>query len=404
MSTPDFRSLRTRIDLFSEVRQYADSLVQNGFNWETLPDNIAESIGQNRERNRCIVDHYCEHRDEYRPALIFALNVANAIALNALFTERGIKSDYVVGEVRTATGRSKISPQENARKIERFRNGELDVLINVQILTEGTDVPRVQAVFLARPTTSKTLMMQMIGGLRGKNVGGTEKTYIVSFVDDWEDKIVWVNPERLFIEEDVAFSDERPKSKPLPVRLISIEVIEEFARLMDVSLEDGAWSHLSFVERIPIGIYTLSLLPDAEDQVDSVSQVLVFDSTRQAFRELIDDLPPMLESIPSGRDLDSLPAELLDEIAKHAEQTYFWGLDRHPGYRPQDIRDIIQYYYTHELAPVLVEYAERPRFDVDRLAAEVVEQPHGPVRSAKVQQRAVGQQTASLASVLWLRQ
>ena len=48
-------------------------------------------------------------------------------------------------------------------------------------------------------------MTQMIGrGLRGTAAGGTEETYIVSFIDDWKDKIAWVNPERLYIEEHLS--------------------------------------------------------------------------------------------------------------------------------------------------------------------------------------------------------
>ena len=78
--------------------------------------------------------------------------------------------------------------------------------MNVNILTEGTDLPEIQTIFLARPTISTILMTQMIGrGLRGKKAGGTKKAYIVGFMDDWKDKVAWVNPEKLFIEENIDF-------------------------------------------------------------------------------------------------------------------------------------------------------------------------------------------------------
>lgn len=35
-----------------------------------------------------------------------------------------------------------ISNADNERKIEAYRNGEIQVLINVNILTEGTDLPK----------------------------------------------------------------------------------------------------------------------------------------------------------------------------------------------------------------------------------------------------------------------
>lgn len=59
-------------------------------------------------------------------------------------------------------------------------------------LTEGTDVPDIDTVFLTRQTTSQILMTQMIGrALRGPTFGGTEKANIVLFVDDWKQKIHW---------------------------------------------------------------------------------------------------------------------------------------------------------------------------------------------------------------------
>ncbi len=59
------------------------------------------------------------------------------------------------------------------KKIKRFREGNLDVLINVNILSEGSDIPEIDSIFLTRPTMSSILMTQMIGrGLRGLESGG----------------------------------------------------------------------------------------------------------------------------------------------------------------------------------------------------------------------------------------
>ena len=81
--------------------------------------------------------------------------------------------------------------------LERFgrEEGGLDVVVNVQMMTEGVNVPAIQAVFLARPTTSEILLRQMIGrGLRGPKVGGTETAYIVSFEDHWRKFRDWESP------------------------------------------------------------------------------------------------------------------------------------------------------------------------------------------------------------------
>ena len=72
------------------------------------------------------------------------------------------------------------------KNIELYRSGEIKVLVNVNILTEGVDLPMTKTVFLTRPTVSTILMTQMVGrALRGTKAGGTADAYIVSFVDNW---------------------------------------------------------------------------------------------------------------------------------------------------------------------------------------------------------------------------
>ena len=68
------------------------------------------------------------------------------------------------------------TPKEERRKnIQRFREGQISVICNYGVLTTGFDAPAIEAVVIGRPTTSKTLVNQMIGrGLRGKELGGTD--------------------------------------------------------------------------------------------------------------------------------------------------------------------------------------------------------------------------------------
>jgi superfamily II DNA or RNA helicase len=206
-------------------------------NFDKLPKDVAERIAMSSIRNKRIVDHYVENREKYKPLLIFAVDIQHAIALNGLFKARKINSDFVVSKIVDANTGVTISVKENSEKIKRFRRGELEVLINVEMLTEGVDLPNVQTVFLTRPTTSTILMTQMIGrALRGQKAGGTEEAYVVSFIDNWEDKINWVNPEKLHIEDDAELIDPHIQTTKKIARLISIEKIEEFARLMDNSI------------------------------------------------------------------------------------------------------------------------------------------------------------------------
>ncbi len=66
---------------------------------------------------------------------------------------------HVDADPSSADARNKRDKDENAKTLEAFRNNQLDVLINVRMLTEGTDVPSVNTVFLTRQTTSKILRL-----------------------------------------------------------------------------------------------------------------------------------------------------------------------------------------------------------------------------------------------------
>ena len=77
--------------------------------------------------------------------------------------------------------------------------------MNINILTEGSDVPDIQTIFLTRPTQSEGLLMQMIGrGMRGTLAGGTDEAIIVDFNDKWDTFNKWLNPKWLVDEDIVA--------------------------------------------------------------------------------------------------------------------------------------------------------------------------------------------------------
>ena len=135
---------------------------------DVLPEEIATEIASSAARNKLIVDTYVNKAKEYEQTIVFAVNINHAIALNKLFDKAGVKSDYIVSDIRDAVTGVTVSREDNERKLQLYREGKLQVLINVNILTEGVDLPQTKTVFLARPTVSKILMTQMVGrALRG---------------------------------------------------------------------------------------------------------------------------------------------------------------------------------------------------------------------------------------------
>ncbi len=109
-----------------------------------------------------IVEHYKRHGGGQvgRPPLgiTFAVSVEAAQELATAYTAAGVPAVCLHAD----TGIS-----ERAAIMRQFREGNIQQLVNVDILAEGVDVPAVSCVSLARPTASYGLHMQQIGrGLR----------------------------------------------------------------------------------------------------------------------------------------------------------------------------------------------------------------------------------------------
>lgn len=162
---------------------------------------LAEAMAASVEST---VDAYVRYA-QGRAAIVFAAGVDHADALAEALTFRGIRADAVLGYMST---------DEREDVYRRFREGELDAMVTVQVLTEGADFPRCDCVVMARPTRSKVLYSQAIGRcLRpysGKTdalvldlAGSTRDTSLVTVTDlSPEAKTKKVTPDGEEVEED----------------------------------------------------------------------------------------------------------------------------------------------------------------------------------------------------------
>ena len=307
---------------FYTDEEYGDSLGVDA--WESiqhldvLPDEVAQQMADSAARNKLIVETYKAKQNDYGQTILFAVNVVHAIQLTSLFKKAGIKADFIVSSVKDAITGVTISREDNERKLEDYRNGKLQVLINVNILTEGVDLPKTKTVFLARPTVSSILMTQMVGrALRGTAAGGTASAYIVSFVDHWNEHIAWVNPESLF-DGNNDFQDNESERAKRDLRMIAISKIEEFAAILDDAVDTTALEKVPFEQRIPVGMYAFTYLE--ENGMDHAYQVMVYDSTQNAYKNLMDALPSLFKSF--GATEEYLTEAQLDEMEAFLDIPY----------------------------------------------------------------------------------
>ena len=198
-ATPQ-RSDSTRlIDVFQEIVYYKtiEDLIKQGWltrlvgyriKTETDLTEIEVSDGDfvqsqlqdavnNPNRNASIVAAYQQICQE-RKTLVFAAGVQHAKDLALSFTKNSIVTEVILGET---------PDEERSTILQKFRNNEIKVLINVGVLTEGFDEPSVQAIILARPTKSTLLYTQVVG--RGTRLDeGKDNCLIIDISDTTKGK------------------------------------------------------------------------------------------------------------------------------------------------------------------------------------------------------------------------
>jgi len=107
--------------------------------------------------NATLVGDIVAHWQEWAPGqrtIVFAASILHSQHIIAQFTEAGIAAAHLDGGMATP---------ERERILSAWRRGDIQVVSNCQILTEGFDFPELSCCILARPTKSVALYLQMVG-------------------------------------------------------------------------------------------------------------------------------------------------------------------------------------------------------------------------------------------------
>lgn len=110
-------------------------------------------------------------------ALVFAASVEASIAIVDRFSAEGVPAAHVDGTTPT---------DERDLSVQRLASGEIKVLSNVEVFTEGFDLPAIDAVILMRPTKSLALFLQMIGRAL-RTADGKDEALIFDHAGLWLD-------------------------------------------------------------------------------------------------------------------------------------------------------------------------------------------------------------------------
>ncbi|KAJ4270309.1 putative ATP-dependent helicase IRC3 [Fusarium torreyae] len=178
--------------IFTTVESKANlSKVKKGAFGDYLPGELSKAVNTS-EINDITVRSWMAKAPGRKSTLVFCVDVAHVVELTDRFRKHGFDARYVTGET------PKI---ERGETLDSFRKGEFPVLVNCGVFTEGTDIPNVDCIILARPTRSRNLLVQMIG--RGMRLHpGKKNCHIIDLVSSLDTGIV-TTPTLFGLDPDV---------------------------------------------------------------------------------------------------------------------------------------------------------------------------------------------------------
>ena len=168
-------------------------------------------------RNRLIVEAYQHHAADTK-TIAFTAGVQHAYDLAEAFRSAHIAAEAVDG---------KTQPDERRAILARFKSGEIQILVNAMLYTEGFDEPTVQTIILARPTKSLSLFTQMVGrGTRPSPDTGKTHMILLDIADN-------TRRHKLITVKDLIGMRQDPEN--------GASVVERLAREARVSAEGERW-------------------------------------------------------------------------------------------------------------------------------------------------------------------
>ena len=121
--------------------------------------------------NLAIADLY-KTRFNGVPGVVYAAGVRHAYNVAEAFRDVGLKAQAVSGET---------PKRELAQILARYERGDVDVLVNAQLLAEGWNSPRATVCMHLAPTASKRIYQQRVGRVTRRQPG-KEAGIVVDFV------------------------------------------------------------------------------------------------------------------------------------------------------------------------------------------------------------------------------
>ncbi|KAF8535630.1 P-loop containing nucleoside triphosphate hydrolase protein [Trichophaea hybrida] len=188
LSPVKFTTVKTNVDL---------SRVRTGGKGGDFQIGELGRVVNTDQANEITIRSWLSKARTRKSTLVFCVDIAHVNEITAKFRQYGVDAKPVT---------SHTTPEDRKQRLEEFRTGKFPVLVNCGVFTEGTDIPNIDCVLLARPTRSKNLLVQMIG--RGMRLHSTkEDCLVIDMVGNVERGVITV-PTLLGLDPDEMLDGE----------------------------------------------------------------------------------------------------------------------------------------------------------------------------------------------------
>lgn len=248
---------------------------------------LSEAV-DSQTRNELIVRKYRQYAD-LRQAIAYCVDIDHAYNLRNAFRRDGIYAETVVSDQERCPNRTEL--------VNKFKAGDVQVITNVNILTEGFDYADIGSIIMARPTQSETLYIQCIGrGTRLKSEAfkehwGTDKCIVLDFVDN-TGRLSLINSYEL--EKNIPVEERLFLPKEHKEKLL-LQEKERRERL--IKLREGKDRRIDLLKLPEVRVWDSEkmLEPATEKQLDWLKREGIYaegnEYTKKQASEIISNLP-----------------------------------------------------------------------------------------------------------------
>ncbi|RCI09523.1 hypothetical protein L249_4061 [Ophiocordyceps polyrhachis-furcata BCC 54312] len=167
--------------IFTTVKSSANlSQVKRGAFGDFHTGELSKAVNTNDVNELTVRSWMSKAEDTRQSTLVFCVDLDHVSGLTQAFRRHQIDARFITGDTPKL---------ERSETLDAFKERQFPILVNCGVFTEGTDIPNIDCIVLARPTRSRNLLVQMIG--RGMRLyPGKENCHVIDLVSSLETGII----------------------------------------------------------------------------------------------------------------------------------------------------------------------------------------------------------------------